>query len=121
MVWYISAFNFETTPKKLGELEKIILHDGKTRFVSILEDGFVQSAIRFIEGKNSSFLRQSEDYFLVLNYYGIFIDEGSVDDAIDYDFGIQVGSTDPDTKKIVTEKVKNYLIKENINFEEIKY
>ncbi len=118
MVWYIK-FEFETTPKKLGELEKIMLNDGRIRFeMPIYEDG--SSTIRFIEGKNSSFLRQAEDYFLFVDYCGISLDE-YMDDVNDYDFGMHVASTNPDTKKIFAEKVKNYLIKEDIKFKEGEY
>jgi len=110
---------FEITPEKLGELEKIILNDGKTRF-ELPINGDDSSTIRLIEGKNSSFLRQSEDYFLLVDYCGLFLD-GSVIDTADHAFGVDVGSTNPDTKKIIKEKIKNYLIKENVKFEEREY
>ena len=123
MVWYISEFGFETTPKKLGELEKII-SDGKIRFdlpVSNDEGYDDSSSIKLIEGKNSSFLRQSEDYFLFVDYCGIISYEDDIDDITNYDFGIHVGSINSDTKQIVTEKIKNYFTMHSIKFKEEEY
>ncbi len=118
MVWYIHKFRFETDPSKLMELEKIIIDNGKTTFELSTLGCDDLSNVRLIEGKNSSFLRQSEDYFLLFDYAGIDFNEDMKGNAHNSSLGVYVASTNPDTKRSVAEKVKNYLNVENIKFEE---
>ncbi len=117
MAWYFSEFEFETTCKKLMELERMILSGGNTRREIMTGNGLDEDEgpIRFIEGKNSSFLRKAEDYLFWTDHRSAFIDE---EDTEDYSFGISVGAVDPDTKRIITDKIKVYLDKEKIEYRE---
>ena len=115
MVWYTTELIFETSTNKLKELEKLALDSGKIRVeFPICETD--TSTIRLIEGKNSSFLRVCEDYVLYVDYYGII--EDNIEDKTNYEFNILVASNNPDTKKEVIDRVKNYLKAEKIKFEE---
>lgn len=119
MVWYITKLIFETSTNKIKELEKIALDSGKIRIELPLYETDSDSTVRLIEGKNSSFLGACEDYVLCVDYYGIVGEDNEViENTFNYEFSISVASNNPDTKKTVMDRVKNYLKAENIKFEE---
>ncbi len=116
MVWYIASLNFETTTRKFRELEKIAL-DGDTIQLELSLGHDDSSRALFVEGRNSSFLRHYEDYFIDFIYYGVVAEERD-ESGPNYDFSIRVVSTDADMKKKVIETSRNYLKENRITFTE---
>ena len=110
MVLYITEITFETNTKKLKELEKIVLDSGKVS----LELGNV----KLVEGKSSSFLGPSEDYIFSIKRYDGLDGEDDMEDIGEYDFSMFLASSNADTKKSAVDKVKSYLKREKINFDE---
>ena len=115
MVWYISNLSFETNEDNLNELEEKLLDGENIR--GSLDCLASEGGVYLVEKKGSSFLRQAEDYIISLNSPDPEVDRAFWD-GDNYAFEIYVASTNPETKREVMEKAKNYLSSRGIEFKE---
>ncbi len=109
MVWYIGKIDFETR-MHLTDIEEKIFEGGKV--IGEIVDNNLNVIASFVEGAGSSFFRVSEEYVFSVE------DRDDPDRDGNYQYSLYVASVNPDVKRKVMERSKNYLINNKIKFME---
>ena len=109
MVWYIGKIMFKAR-RLLTDLEENVLQGERVR--KEICDPNIDLFVLFVEGANSSFLRGFEDYIFSIE------EDNTSESGDNFQYSVSIGAIDPDVKRKVMERTKNYLSGINVKFEE---